>query len=65
MYVRSKIKPGFRVRACQTYQDVYEGDEGVYRQHNESTPPVQVRNFSCIYLSSVDEKRNPPALVLL
>nr|CAB3234807.1 cullin-9-like [Phallusia mammillata] len=41
-YVKSVIKPGYRVRACQSYQDVSEGDEGVYRQHNESTPPVQV-----------------------
>ncbi|XP_078483844.1 cullin-9-like [Ciona intestinalis] len=41
-YVQSKIKPGFRVRACHTYQDVTEGDEGIYRQHNDSTPPVQV-----------------------
>ena len=44
-YVRSEIKPGFRVRACQSYQDVNEGDEGVYRQHNHSTPPVQVEYY--------------------
>ncbi|XP_076801667.1 cullin-9-like isoform X2 [Clavelina lepadiformis] len=41
-YLRALIKPGYRVRACQSYQDVNDGDEGIYRQHNESTPPVQV-----------------------
>ena len=41
-YMKSVIKPGFKVKACQAYQDVSEGDEGIYRKHNESSPPVQV-----------------------
>lgn len=40
-YVRANLQVGMYVRATESYEDVSEGDLGIYKQTNEFNPPAQ------------------------
>ena len=40
-YVKSVLRPEMRIKACQSYESIHEGDTGVYKCCNDGTPPVQ------------------------
>eukprot|EP00475_Leptophrys_vorax_P017337 TRINITY_DN23_c0_g2_i1.p1 TRINITY_DN23_c0_g2~~TRINITY_DN23_c0_g2_i1.p1 ORF type:complete len:459 (-),score=124.73 TRINITY_DN23_c0_g2_i1:45-1421(-) len=42
-YMKSVLKPGMRLRALRTYENVVEGDTGEFVQWNAGFPPCQVR----------------------
>ncbi|XP_053316090.1 cullin-9 [Spea bombifrons] len=41
-YIQEALKPGMTVRMLEDYEEAITGDEGVFRQSNNGTPPVQV-----------------------
>jgi hypothetical protein len=42
-YMKSVLRPGMRIRAIRTYENVLEGDTGEFVQWNAGFPPCQVR----------------------
>jgi hypothetical protein len=42
-YMKSILRPGMRIRAIRTYENVLEGDTGEFVQWNAGFPPCQVR----------------------
>ncbi|XP_053568749.1 cullin-9 [Bombina bombina] len=41
-YIQETLKAGMTVRMLEDYDEISAGDEGVFRQSNNGTPPVQV-----------------------
>ncbi|KAM4770805.1 cullin-9 isoform 2-T2 [Rhinophrynus dorsalis] len=41
-YIQEALRPGMLVRMLEDYEEISTGDEGVFRQSNSGSPPVQV-----------------------